>query len=260
MAIVTLLSDWKPNDFYLAALKGKLLGACQNIQLIDIAHGLPSFNLSKGAFILRNAYPHYPPGTIHLICINSEFQAGQKQLVAELDGQYFVGGDNGIFGMMLHREPDRVYALDEKISQKGGTFPELTTFVEITAHLAQGKDLNKIASQTKEYQQQTPFRAAIDNMVINGSVIYIDSYQNAITNISRELFSRIGHGKAFDIFVQSHHYRVSKINKTYRETTPGELLAIFNSLGLLEIAINKGNVAELLNLVTGSGIMVKFKE
>jgi S-adenosylmethionine hydrolase len=91
-------------------------------------------------------------------------------------------------------------------------------------------------------------------------VIHIDSYQNAITNISRELFLRVGGGKAFHIFVQSKHYKIDRINKRYNETEEGELLAIFNSSGLLEIAIRNGNAAGLMKLNTNSTIRVEFKE
>jgi S-adenosylmethionine hydrolase len=70
----------------------------------------------------------------------------------------------------------------------------------------------------------------------------------------------VGQGKAFEILVQSRHYKIKHINKRYNETDPGELLAIFNSSGLLEIAIRNGNAAGLLKLNTNSTIRVEFKE
>jgi len=112
----------------------------------------------------------------------------------------------------------------------------------------------------KKYQERIPLRAAIDQSVITGSVIYIDSFRNAITNITRDLFDRIGDNRPFEIYVQSNHYVINRLNNYYHETAPGEILAIFNSVGLLEIAINKGNAADLLNLSTNSSIRVKFKE
>jgi S-adenosyl-L-methionine hydrolase (adenosine-forming) len=91
-----------------------------------------------------------------------------------------------------------------------------------------------------------------------GSVIYIDSYQNAITNITRDLYERIGKGRKFEIALQSNHYKLNRINRTYSETSTGELLVLFNSLGLLEVAINKGNAAELLSLTTSSVVRIRF--
>ena len=101
---------------------------------------------------------------------------------------------------------------------------------------------------------------AIDKSDINGSVIYIDSYRNAITNITYELFKQIGKGRAFDLFIQSNHFHINKINEKYNESSSGEILALFNSVGFLEIAINQGNAADLLNLDVSSPIRIKFKD
>jgi len=60
--------------------------------------------------------------------------------------------------------------------------------------------------------------------------------------------------------VQSKHYVIERINTRYNETDPGDLLALFNSAGLLEIAIRNGNAAGLLKLTTNSTIRVEFKE
>jgi S-adenosylmethionine hydrolase len=135
----------------------------------------------------------------------------------------------------------------------------LYVFAPTAAHLAGGKSLDELGSPLPRLNKQMPLLATISESVIAGSVVYIDSYQNAITNISRELFEKIGKGRPFDILVQSYHYKINRINKTYNETSDGELLAIFNSVGLLEIAINRGNVAELLNIGLHSNIRVKFQ-
>ena len=91
-------------------------------------------------------------------------------------------------------------------------------------------------------------------------MIHIDSYQNAITNISEELFKRVGNGRPFVIYVQSKHYTINRINVRYNESDPGDLLAIFNSSGVLEIAMREGNAAGLMRLTTNSTIRVEFKE
>ena len=98
-----------------------------------------------------------------------------------------------------------------------------------------------------------------ENSII-GSVRYMDTYENAITNISKEFFERTGRGRPFRIFVQSKHYVLKKINKRYSDSPDGELLAIFNSLGLMEIAIRNGNAGGLMKLETDSTIRVDFNE
>ena len=260
MHIITLTSDWKENDYYIAALKGKLLSACPQAQIIDINHRIKTFNIAHAAYIVRNSYLHFPDNTIHIIAVNSEPAPGGALLAARKDKQYFLCADNGILGLLGGSEPEEVILLNEDHNEEADTFISLSVFARIACELSGGTPLKKLGAAVKDYDRQTPLRATIENQTITGSVIHIDSYQNAITNISQELFKRIGKGKGFEIYVQSKHYMIDRINKGYNETEPGELLAIFNSSGLLEIAIRNGNAAGLLKLSTNSTIRVEFKE
>jgi S-adenosylmethionine hydrolase len=260
MHIITLTSDWKEHDFYVASLKGKLLSACPKVQIIDINHRIKPFNRSHAAFIVRNAFPHFPENSVHIIAVNSEPHKGRELLAARKDGHYFLCADNGILGLMGGSEPDEVIGLTNGYHENPDTFIALSAFASAACELSSGKALSQLGSPVKDYDRQTPLRAAIEEHIITGSVIHIDSHQNAITNISRELFDRVGKGRAFKIYVQSKHYVLERINEHYNDSDPGDLLAIFNSLDLLEIAIREGNAAGLQKLNTNSIIRVEFKE
>ena len=260
MHIITLTSDWNENDHYVASLKGKLLSVCPEARIVDINHRIKSFNSSHAAFIVRNSYQHFPDNTIHIIAVNSEPAPGLELLAAKKDNHYFLCADNGILGLLGGTEPEEVVTLADHYNEDSDTFIALSVFAKVACELSGGTPLSKLGSPAENYNRQTPLRATIEDLSISGSVIHVDSYQNAITNISRELFLRIGGGKAFEIYVQSKHYKIDRINKRYNETEEGDLLAIFNSSGLLEIAIRNGNAAGLLKLNTNSTIRVEFKE
>lgn len=260
MHIITLTSDWNENDHYVASLKGKLLSACPQARIIDISHQIKTFNISQAAFVLRNSYHHFPDNTIHIIAVNSEPLIGGELLAARKDNHFFLCADNGILGLLGGSEPDEVVTIKGDLKEESNTFVALSVFARIACELSEGTPLSKLGSPASAYDKQTPLRATIEDHRIIGSVIYIDSYQNAITNISTDLFKRIGNGRAFKIYIQSKHYMVDRINSRYNETDPGDLLAIFNSSGLLEIAIRNGNAAGLLKLTTNSTIRVEFEE
>jgi S-adenosylmethionine hydrolase len=260
MHMITLTSDWNENDYYVASLKGKLLSACPEARIIDINHRVKTFNIAQAAFLVRNSYPHFPDNTIHIIAVNSEPEIDGQILGAKKDKQYFLCADNGILGLLGGKEPELVVRLRRKDPEHPGSFISMSLFAEVACALWEGKALSELGETTEDYDRQTPLRATIEENTITGSVIHIDSYQNAITNISRELFERVGRGKTFTIYVQSKHYTIHRINQRYNETVPGELLAIFNSAGLLEIAIRNGNAAGLLKLNTDSTLRVEFKE
>jgi hypothetical protein len=92
--------------------------------------------------------------------------------------------------------------------------------------------------------------------VIIGSIIFIDSYGNAISNITREVFNRVFEGREFRILIQSNKNYTDHILERYSDVPVGEMLARFNSLDLLEISINGANVSELLNLNVGSVVRI----
>lgn len=276
MSIVTLTTDWRQNDFYVGAVKGTILSLAPQTSVVDLNHQIPPFNISMAAFVVKNAYNFFPEGTVHIIDVSSESQENEGFLALKAFGHYFLCANNGITGLLFQDNPEKAVSIKkfENLNQQSNsennaeeandTFSSVTTFAGISvlapaaALLASGEKIELLGPEATDLLKQVPLRPAIDESVISGSVIYIDSYQNTITNITRELFDRIGKGRPFEILVQSNHNKIKKINKYYNETTPGELLALFNSLGLLEIAIYRGNVAELLALNINSTVRVKF--
>jgi S-adenosyl-L-methionine hydrolase (adenosine-forming) len=258
MAIVTLTTDWNRSDYYVGSVKGKLLSHNPALQIVDISHQVQAFNIMQAAFILRNCCFDFPKGTIHLIAVNAALSKKRALLLIEMQGHYFLSSDNGIIGLLSGEKPDAVFKVRD--TKNLLNFVSLEIFVETIDHLLKGDAFDTFCDPITSYEQQTPYRPVIDKNLINGSVIYIDSFSNAITNISRDTFEKIGQGKLFEVFIQSNHYKIDRINQTYSDSVSGELLALFNSIGLLEVAINNGSAAELLNLTINSAIRVKFYE
>lgn len=256
MAIITLTSDWNKSDYYIGTVKGKILSNDASIQIVDISHQVQAFNLMQAAFIVRNCCFNFPEGTIHLIAINAAFHPKNELLVFEINKQVFITPDNGIVGLISGEKPDRIFRVKNK--KEVYNFMNLDAFIDTAISIIKGEDYNTFLDPATTFESQIPYRPVIEKNLINGSVIYIDSYSNAITNISKETFEKVGQGKPFEIFIQSNHYKLDRINNTYSDSITGELLALFNSIGLLEIAIYKGNAADLLNLATNSAIRVKF--
>ena len=259
MSIITLTTDWKQNDFYTGALKGTILTKCPDIQIVDISHQIQPFNTSQAAFVIKNSYYHFPKGTIHIIGVDAIPDKENNYVAIKLNGHFFIGCDNGIFSLIAKDKPENIIQLNKKTNNYP-TFPCISLFAETACELAKGKLITELGKKMDELITRIPLRATIDDKVITGSVIYIDSYKNAITNITNELFDRVGKKLPFEIYIQSRKYRITRINKTYSETSIGELLALFNSSGLLEIAMNKANLTDLLNLSIGSTVRIDFLE
>ena len=107
--------------------------------------------------------------------------------------------------------------------------------------------------------EMVPLRATIEKNVIIGSIIFIDSYGNAITNITRELFGRVFEDRPGRIYIKSNKYFTEKISSSYHDEPVGELVTQFNSLELLEVSINGDNLSQLFGIETDDVVRVEVK-
>ncbi len=251
MPVVTLTTEWKPDDIYYGIIKGKLSSMCPGAIIIDNAGNIPPFNISCASFIIRNTYNNYPKGSVHIICVHSESQKDQDHLIVRAGDHFFIGTDNGIFNLILNSDPDEIIKLDHP-----ETYDELELFAGAAADLLSGKKLSDLGKSKNTISERVPLRATIDKDVIIGSTIFIDSYGNAISNITREVFYRVFEKKDYIILIQSNKNSINHISRKYSDVPVGEILARFNQLELLEISINGANVSELLSLTVGSVVRI----
>ena len=79
MQIITLTTDNGYQDYYVAAIKGKLFQTFPTAHVIDISHSITPFDVKQAAFQLRCCYDEFPAGTIHIVGVDTEPQfEGQK--------------------------------------------------------------------------------------------------------------------------------------------------------------------------------------
>jgi len=251
MPVITLTTEWKPDDIYYGIIKGKLSCLCPGAVIIDNAGSIPAFNISQASFIIRNTYNNYPKGSVHIICVHSEAHKDQDHLIVRAKDHYFIGTDNGIFNLILNSEPEEAVKIDHN-----GITDELEIFAKAAADLLSGKLPSDLGKAVRTISEKIPLRATIDKDVIIGSIIFVDSYGNAISNITREVFYRVFENKNYRIFIQSNKNYTDNISNKYSDVPVGELLARFNALDLLEISINGADVSELLSVAVGSAVRI----
>jgi S-adenosyl-L-methionine hydrolase (adenosine-forming) len=251
MAVITLTTEWRPDDVYNGIIKGKLSSKSPGTPIIDNACNLPPFNIAMASFVIRNTFNNYPKGSVHIICVHSEAAEGQGFVAVRARDHFFVGTDNGIFNLILNSEPEEVVTLDNLDSTD-----ELEVFAVAAAGLIMGNKLAELGKPLAGLSEKFPLRATIDKEVIIGSIIFIDSYGNAISNITREVFYRVFEDKPYRILIQSNKNYTDSISVRYSDVPVGDMLARFNQLDLLEIAINGANVSELLSISVGSVVRI----
>ena len=257
MSLITIISDWNKNDYYLGVLKGDLKNRIPGVEIIDIKHNIDAFNISQAAFITNFTHKYFPKETIHIIAVKSEATPEHKHLIIKNNNQYFICANNGIPGLIFKENPELIIELETVNIQT--TFPELEIFTKVAQFISEGGDITELGEEVKHIYRKIDLFPGVGADYIAGTVIYNDSYGNAITNISKDIFERYGKGRDFEINFVSTKYIIKNISKNYSAVDNGEKLAIFNSIDLLELAQNNGNAMNLLGLEKGVNVKIRFK-
>lgn len=256
MAIITLTTDFGLKDHYVSAIKGAILSRLPSVTIVDISHKIEKYNLLDASFILKESFPNFPKGTIHLIGINTELSGSGGYVIVKQNDHYFIGTDNGIFSLLFEEMPHQIREIPVEPGEKL-SFPARDIFAKAACSLAEGTDFNSIGKSKEGLLQKIPFRATSMGDNIRGSFVYIDSYGNVTTNIDKRLFEQVGKGRPFIIELARHS--IERISKEYSEVPEGEVLAIFNSSDSLEIAMRNGKAGSLLNLKINDSITIRFQ-
>ncbi|MDO9680909.1 MAG: SAM-dependent chlorinase/fluorinase [Bacteroidales bacterium] len=257
MTTVTITSDWKNGDYYLGALKGALLCLSSDLRVVDITNSIPNFDVLQEIFILKGTFRHFPKSSIHIMGVMSEPRPGVPMVILYGEGHYFVGLNDGRFSLLFNTVPPICFEI-LKGRESSGTFSSLELFREaVDIIITNTFEKRTIACDTVK-ETVTGVVSTADT--ITGRVLYCDSFGNAVTNIEKAIFDSTRKGRGFTVFVQGPYMKITKIVRGYWDSRPGEVIALFNSLGLLEIAVNQGDVTKLENLTPSSEIRIKFTE
>jgi S-adenosylmethionine hydrolase len=252
MPFVTLTTDFGEKDHFVGAVKGAIYNEMDTIKIVDISHSISPFHITEAAYIIQNAYRSFPPGTIHIIGIDSELNPENRHIAVLLDGHYFVCANNGIISMLASEiNPEKIVEINIH-DRVESNFPVLDVFVKVACHLARGGTLEVIGKSISKIKQLTGINPVINaegNQMI-GNVIYIDNYGNVVSNITKDMFDKIGKGRNFKITARTANF--STVHTNYsdainfdisadRREEDGKKLALWNSSNYLELAIYKSN-------------------
>jgi S-adenosylmethionine hydrolase len=247
MALLTLTSDIGHQDYLVGAVKAQLLQINPAFNIIDVSHTVPPFNYPQAAYICRSAFKNFPEFSYHVILINLFEKKPDQLLLAFHKNQYYLCADNGLLSMILEETPDMVIGIPLDKTANKNTLYCAGIMAKVVNQLIQGEPVQNIGVPDAVYMEKNHLRPLLDNNWIEGQIIFIDNFENVIVNITREQFEEQRKGRRFKIIFKRDE-EIDRISESYADVMEGEKLALFNSAGYLEIAINKGNAAGLFGL------------
>ena len=275
MPIITLTTDFGTKDHFVGAVKGSIYKELGEAKVVDISHQITPFSVTETAYILKNAYKHFPAGTIHIVGVDSEISIENRPIAIQMDGQYFICCDNGILSMITNEiNPEKIVEITIQNSTENN-FAILGVFIKVACHIARGGMLDVIGKEITDIKKIFEIQPRVNDEQnqIAGSIIYIDNFGNVSSNISKSVFHSVGKGRAFEI--TARNYKFTKIYEKYNDVVDfsvpagkrqddGKRLALFNSADFLEISIYRSNLktvggaTSLLGLNYRDNITVRF--
>ncbi|GMV94143.1 MAG: hypothetical protein AMXMBFR82_39210 [Candidatus Hydrogenedentota bacterium] len=256
--LITLTTDFGTRDPYVASMKGVILSLCPDVRIIDLSHEIPPQDVFEGAQFVASAAPLFPENTIHCVVIDPGVGTSRLPIVAAAGDQLFVLPDNGLLTLYARHYPIREARIitnpEFMRSSISATFHGRDMFAPAAARLAQGAALEMAGEKlTTLTMLEIPALSTDPEGHLEGAIMHIDRFGNAITNIHR---TDLG-GRAFSELRAGHH-RFTEMHETYGDVPPGRALVLFSSNDYLEIAVHRGSAREQLQLARGTRVEVRF--
>lgn len=254
--VITLLSDWHLRDPYVAMLKGSLLQALPDAQILDITHYVDKFNVLQTALLMKSSFSAFPEGSIHLILTNMSLNSTFSPVMLEHRGHYFIGEDNGVFHLMFGQEVAlKGFQLSDK---QGNTLTQIQQWIRmINEGSLNEHNTSEYVQFKRMFVQESEYNS--ENQQIEGNIVYVDAFNNAITDIPVKMFEEKGQHRPFTATI--HSKGVWKMTQYFHqyESADDEMYLCDNALGFLEVASYQSDVAILADLEPGDKVIIQFE-
>ncbi len=257
MSMITLITDFGMGDYATGVLHGVIWGIAPEAQVVNLSHDIARHNVLQAALVLERAAPFFPPGTVHMVVVDPGVGTHRRGLSACLDGQYFVGPDNGLLTplfLQARQKSARVEIVN--LEQPRYWLPKVSpifhgrdVFAPVAAHLANGVPLSAFGSPVSDpWLVEIPQPQVIEGGW-RGAVMHIDAFGNLGTNLERQHLPQ-------DAAPQVHldGESIQGIVRTFGDGEPGQLVALFDSSGKLSVCVVNGSAAQRLQAQVGDRV------
>ena len=236
--MLAIFTDFGVRGPYLGQMRTVLLVHAPGVPVVDIFPDLPPFHVQAAAYLLP-AYSQYLPDKSVCVCVvDPGVGTNRRALVVRADSRWYVGPDNGLFSILVHRAVDvQVFEITWRPEQLSKSFHGRDLFAPVAAAIARGEQLP--AEEIGVTRLLMP--AWPEDLM---QVVYIDSYGNAITGLRA---CRVSQHGIVDVGETSCVFRPA-----FAEAEAGIPFWYENSNGLVEIAMPNAPAAEALGLGVGS--------
>lgn len=239
MPLITLTSDFGEGSPYVAAMKARLLAGCPGATLIDVSHSVPAFDVVSGAFVLWAGTRHFEPGAVHVAVVDPGVGTRRRAVAFALNGSWYVGPDNGLFGLLLvENAAERPVGVElARPADASPTFEGRDVFAPAAAALAAGATPETLGSQLAGALAALPASLPC--------VLWVDHFGNLVTSLKPPLSGLRINGRD-----------VRALARTFDEAPPDRPFLYVGSMGYMEIGLRRARADKRLGARAGTPIEI----
>ncbi len=234
------------------------------MRVIDVAHDIPKFDITAGAYVLYSIHRYAPRGAIFLVVVDPGVGGPREPIAVETRNYYLVGPNNGILWPVIEEDGFvKAVRLDNDafwVKPVSYTFHGRDIFAPAATMLALGVDIESLGSNLPPEKLIKLHLRSVDrvNRSVCMRVVYIDEFGNvslSATQYDKVLETVCGSGKVKVYTGDSE--RVARCARTFSEVGRGELALYYNSFGFVELAVYMGSAARQLGLNRGDKVCLE---
>lgn len=261
-AVISFLSDFGYADGWVGICKGVIKSINPQVEIIDISHDIPDFDIKKGAFVLAQAVS-FVKAQVYLAVVDPGVGGARRPIVVEAaQGSFLVGPDNGLLipatehlgGIRKVVEIRNKKFMLEEVSP---TFHGRDIFSPVAAYLLKGTDLTELGPEIKPSTLiKAPWpEPKVKTSWIEAEVIDIDRFGTAHLNATFSHLNqlKIREGEKMKISWEKTS-KILPILKTFSDVSEGEPLLLIDSSNYLSVAANKASASQLLGLAISTKV------
>ncbi len=257
--VITITTDFGHKGPFAGVMKGVILSRFADAKIVDLAHDIPAQWPPEAGFWVSRSYAWFPAGTVHLAIVDPGVGTERDILLAEVDGHVFLAPDNGLLGPLLDRVArPRVFRLLAgktaalALPVASATFHGRDIFAPVAAEIAAGRTtVDRLGERVSSWTPGWLDEPERTNGQVSGVIVTIDAFGNLISNIDARLLD------GFREPVASIGGHQIPMLQTYGRAKPGDLLALVNSFGVIEVARAEGSAAEGLGSDRGAPLVIR---
>lgn len=261
ISVITLLTDFGDRDYFVASMKGVILGINPQARIVDLSHAVTPHQVEEAAYLVKAACKYFPDGTVHVAVVDPGVGSTRRPLLVTTSRHFFVAPDNGLLSFIYQEETGvEVRQIENKqyrLDSEGTTFDGRDLFAPAAAWLTKGQQPGSYGKLIQDYVKLPLTEPKWQGGALVGTVVYVDHFGNLISNLTPFHVKDVqGRTRRSDVSIRIGGVTIDGLLRHYSQGSADTPHALINSNGQVEVFVKEGSAAKTLNVSRGETIVL----